>query len=101
MDESGLMREQEVGEVTHYWTALGVAGVHLDKPVDVGDKIHILGHTSDFEQTVGSMELDHHRITHADAGIDIGIQVSEHAREHDKVYRLLDTAEMAEGETEL
>lgn len=95
------MQEQQIGEVTHYWSELGVAGVHLTAPVDVGDHIHVHGHTSDFEQTLGSMELEHHKIVHADAGADVGFKVAEHAREHDAVFRLVDLAEVAEGESEL
>lgn len=101
MEESGVMREQEVGEVTHYWTHLGVAGVHLNEPIEVGDHIHVLGHTSDFEQDVGSIEVEHHKIDHAEAGTDVGIRVSEHAREHDRVYRLIDTSEIGVDQSHL
>jgi len=101
MDEHGVMREQEIGEVTHYWGGIGVAGIHLNEPLEVGDLIHVVGHTSDFEQEIRSMEFEHHKIVHADPGADIGIAVAEHAREHDRVYRLIDTAELGEGEAEL
>lgn len=87
------IREQQVGVVTHYWTHLGVAGVHLTAPLDIGDHIHIVGHTSDFEQDVGSMQIEHHEVLHADAGAHIGLQVADHAREHDKVFRLVETDE--------
>jgi len=90
MQERAPMREQEVGVVTHYWTSLGVAGVHLTAPLDVGDLVHVTGHTSDFEQPVGSIEIEHHRIAHADAGADVGLRVTEHAREHDRIYKLVD-----------
>ena len=90
MQESAPMREVEVGTVTHYWSHLGVAGVHLTEPLDVGDRIHVLGHTSDFEQCVGTMEVEHHRIIHADPGADVGVHVADHAREHDHVYKLVE-----------
>jgi putative protease len=88
MQEHAPLSEHAVGVVTHYWSHLGVAGVHLTEPVDVGDHIHVFGHTTDFEQDVGSMQIDHHDITHAGAGQDVGIRVAEHAREHDTVYKL-------------
>ncbi len=88
------MAEQEIGYVTHYWTHLGVAGVHLTEPLDVGDHIHVLGHTSDFEQDVGSIELDHRQVVHADAGLDVGIKVVDHAREHDKVFKVVGAADL-------
>jgi len=88
MQTHAPLREQEVGVITHYWSDLGVAGVHLTEPLDAGDHIHVLGHTSDFEQSVGSMEIEHHRIAHGNPGDDVGIRVAEHAREHDHVYKL-------------
>lgn len=90
MQEHAPMQEVDVGVVTHYWSHLGVAGVHLTASLDAGDHVHILGHTSDFEQVVGSMEADHQRIWHAEPGADVGIRLVEHAREHDHVYKLVE-----------
>jgi hypothetical protein len=93
------LREVEVGVVTHYWSHLGVAGVHLEVALDVGDHIHVLGHTSDFEQDIGSMELDHHAIEHAAAGMDVGLRVAEHTRAHDRVFKLVPSSDIGEGGT--
>jgi hypothetical protein len=97
MLEQPPMREEEVGVITHYWTELGVAGVHLSAALDAGDHIHVLGHTSDFEQCVGSMEEDHHQILHAGAGEDVGVKMADHAREHDRVYKLVPMDAGSEG----
>ncbi len=81
------MTETKIGTVTHYYNHLHVAGMILtDGELHTGDKIHIKGHTSDFEQTVRSMEMDHQPIEVARRGDDIGLSVIEHAREHDTVY---------------
>lgn len=81
------MAETKIGTVTHYYTHLHVAGIMItDGELHKGDTIHIKGHTSDFEQKVDSMELDHKTIDVARPGDDIGITVVEHAREHDTVY---------------
>lgn len=81
------MTETRIGTVVHYYTDLGVAGVLITEgELHRGDTIHIKGHTSDFFQDVGSMELDHQRIDAAQAGDDVGIVVDEHARENDAVY---------------
>jgi putative protease len=101
MDRESLMQEQEVGYVTHYWSHLGVAGVHLTGPLDVGDHIHVLGHTSDFEMDVTSMELEHVQVGHADSGAEIGIQVPDHAREHDKVFKRVAASELGEDQNQL
>lgn len=98
MQEHTVTTERPVGVVTHYWSHLGVAGVHLTEPVDVGDHIHVLGHTTDFEQDVGSMQIEHHDVRHADAGQDVGIRVIDHAREHDVVYKQMSATDVGEGE---
>jgi putative protease len=78
--------EQLVGEVTHYFTRIGVAAVRLKGRLRVGDRIHIFGRTSDFEQVVGSMEIEHQRVVEALPGQEIGLKVVERAREGDRVY---------------
>lgn len=98
MQEQAPLAETPIGVVTHYWSHLGVAGIHLTAPLDVGDHIHIHGHTSDLEQRVGSIELDHRPIPHAEPNADIGIAVAEHVREHDTVYRTIDPADVGEDE---
>lgn len=83
------MTETRIGTVTHYYTHLHVAGVEItDGELHKGDTIHIRGHTSDFEQKVESMEIDHETVEVARPGDDIGLGVIEHAREHDTVYRV-------------
>ena len=81
------MTETKIGTVTHYYNHLHVAGVIIsDGELHKGDTIHIHGHTSDFLQKVGSMEMDHEAIEVARPGDDVGISVIDHAREHDSVY---------------
>ena len=81
------MTERKIGTVTHYWNHLHVAGVTITNgELHTGDRIHIRGRTSDFEQKVGSMEIDHESIDVAKRGDEIGLAVIEHAREHDDVY---------------
>jgi putative protease len=81
--------ETAVGKVTHYYSNLQVAVVHLDRgSLQVGDTIHIKGHTTDFEQRVDSMEIEHERIERAEPGDIFGLKVRDHAREHDVVYKV-------------
>jgi hypothetical protein len=101
MQEHAPFAEAPIGVVTHYWSHLGVAGVHLTAPLDVGDRIHIHGHTSDFEQRVNSIEIDHATTPHADANADVGLEVADHVREHDMVYRLIELADMGANEAAL
>ncbi len=81
------MPEQKIGVVTHYFGKLGVAAIELTEgKLQVGDTIHVKGHTSDFTQTVDSMQLEHDTVESATAGENVGIKVVEHAREHDEVF---------------
>ena len=79
--------EQAIGSVTHYFSHLSVAAVTLTGLLRVGDRIHILGHTTDLEQEVESMEVEHARVERAGPGDDVALQVRDHVREHDMLYR--------------
>jgi hypothetical protein len=63
--------EVEVGRITHYYNHLNVAALSINASLKSGDKIHIIGHTTDFTQGIGSMELEHHGIIWA-AFVHIG-----------------------------
>ena len=83
------MSEQLVGTVTHYFTHAHVAAIDLaGGPLNVGDTIHVVGHTSDFTQEVDSMQIEHEPVQIANAGDKIGVRVIDHAREHDKVFKV-------------
>jgi len=82
---------QRIGAVTHFYGHLGVAIVKLTAgTLRVGDTVHIRGHTSDFRQVVQSLQVEHAQVGEARAGDEFGLKVTEHAREHDVVYRVTD-----------
>jgi putative protease len=84
------MAEQLIGKVTHYFGKAGVAAIQItDGELRVGDTVHIVGRTSDFTQQIDSMQIDRAPVESAKSGDHIGVQVVEHAREHDEVYRVL------------
>jgi putative protease len=76
-----------IGRVSHYFGHLSVAAISLDQPLAVGERIHIQGHTTNFVQDVGSMEVEHRHVERAGPGDDVAIKVDEHVREHDLVFR--------------
>lgn len=82
------MAEKEIGEVTHYFGRLGVVAIKLTDSLKVGDRIRILGKTTDFEQEVTSMQLEHEPIEQGKAGQEIALRVAQRAREKDKVYKI-------------
>ena len=79
---------KEVGEILHYYGHIQVAVVRLSDTLKNGDKIRIKGHTTDFEQEIGSMQIEHNQIETAEKGQEIGLKVNEKVREHDKVYKV-------------
>ena len=85
------MAEEKVGVVTHYFTHLEVAAIALTEgPLNVGDRIHFKGHTSDFTQTVDSIQLEHESVQQATVGENVGVKVLQHVREHDEVFKIVD-----------
>lgn len=80
------MPEKLVGRVTHYYKRIGVAVVEVSGRLRVGDTIHVKGATTDFEQTVDSMEIEHEPIGVAQAGQLIGLKIANKVRGSDGVY---------------
>jgi len=84
------MPEVEIGKVTDFFARPVVAGIELAMTLQVGDKIHIKGHTTDMEFTVDSMQIDNVEVQQAKAGDAIGVKVSDRVRSGDIVYKVTD-----------
>ena len=80
---------RKVGKVSHYFSRINVAVVELTDALSVGDRILFQGSTSDFEQTVASMQIEHENITAAHGGQSIGLKVEQRVREGDRVYKIV------------
>jgi putative protease len=84
-----VMAEQRIGVVTHYFGNIGVAAIEITEgELRVGDTIHVSGHTSDFTQTVDSMQMENESVPVARVGDEVGLKVVAYAREHDAVHRV-------------
>jgi len=81
--------EEEIGKVTHYYPKISVAVIELKAPLSIGERILIRGATTNFEQVVESMQIEHKDVQKAEAGQSVGIKVKEKVRENDRVYRLV------------
>jgi len=75
-----------IGEVTHFFGKINVAAIKLTESLKVGDTISIEGSTTNFSQTVESMQIDNQTISEAQPGDEIGIKADNKARDGDKVY---------------
>ena len=82
------MAEKLIGQVSHWFGKIGVAGIELTDELAVGDHIHVMGHTTDFEQEVTSMQVMHQDVSEANSGDEVGIKVQFRARPGDRVYKV-------------
>ena len=80
------MTEKEIGRVSTYFSHVGVAAIKLSDSLKVGDKIHVKGHTTDFELPVESMQIERDEVEKAKKGDHVGIKVSEKVRPNDRVF---------------
>ena len=80
---------ESIGEITHFFPHVKAAVMKLKKStLSVGDTIYIKGHTTDFEQKINSMQINHAPIQKAQKGQEIGMKVKSKVRHGDKVYKL-------------
>ena len=79
--------EEEIGKITHYFSKIDVAVIELTKgKLEIGDTIHIKGHTTDFYQKIQSLQVEHKQVFEIEAGESAGLKVESPVREHDVVY---------------
>jgi len=79
---------KEIGKISHFFGHINVAVIELTSTMKNGDKIRIKGHSTDFEQPVDSMQIDHKGVDTAKKGQSIGMKVSDKCREGDIVYKV-------------
>lgn len=77
----------KVGNITHYYDKIGVAVLDLLAPIKVGDKVKITGST-EFEQEITSMQIEHENIQAAKKGNQIGFKIDQPVKEKDEVFKV-------------
>lgn len=80
--------ETKIGEITHYYGKLQVAVLELIDAIKVGDRINVCGHTTDFIQTVESLEIDHQKVDSAGPGQEVALKVWDYVRKGDEVFKV-------------
>ncbi len=84
------MAEKSIGRVVKYFSKVGAAAIELEREnLKIGDTVVFRGHTTDFTQTIDSMQVDNQPIEEAKPGDSIGIKVSERVRPHDEVLKVI------------
>jgi len=91
------MERKKVGEVFHFFGHIGVAAIKLtDGSLAVGDTVQIQGPTTNLEQPVDSLQIEHGTVANAAAqGQEVGMKVRDRVREKDFVYKLVPPSEAA------
>jgi len=84
------MPEEIIGTVSDFFARPVVAAIELTAALEVGDKIHIKGHTTDLELTVDSMQINNVDVKEAKAGDSVGVKVGDRVRKRDSVYKVTD-----------
>ena len=77
-----------VGRIERFYAKPSVAIVALSATLRVGERLYLKGHTTDFQQSVESLEVDHQPVREAQACQTVGLKVAQRCRPHDVVYRL-------------
>ncbi len=82
------MSDNPIGKVKHYFDKISVAVLELTETIRVGDTIHFLGHSTDFQQTVDSLQIEHKGVPEATPGQDVALKVIQKVHPHDKVLKV-------------
>ena len=78
----------KIGEITHFYNRISVAVLDLTDKLEIGDRVHIFGRTTDFIQNVSSMEIDHRKVVSVGPGDEVALKVIEPVRVGDGIYKL-------------
>ena len=84
------MPEEKIGQVSDFFARPVVAAIELTAPLKVGDTIHIKGHSTDLQVTVGSMQVHNVAVQEAKAGDPVGVKISDRVRKGDAVYKVVE-----------
>jgi putative protease len=87
------MTEEQVGVVVKFFAKPSVAAIEVTSgTIRQGDTLKYKGHTTDFIDQVGSIEIDNQPIEEAKVGDLIGVKVKEKVRENDLVYKITEAS---------
>lgn len=79
----------EIGHIIHFFPKINVAVIELSLPLSVGDRILVKGPSTDFEQTVESIQIERKPIQRAEGGQSVGLKLVQSVKEKDVVYKKL------------
>jgi hypothetical protein len=83
------MSEVPIGRVTHYYGKISVAVLALTDTIRLGDTVHILGRSTDFQQEVSSLQIEHQAISEAKPRREVALKVDYPVRRRDSVFKVV------------
>jgi U32 family peptidase len=75
----------DIGKVIHYYDKISVAVVELMRPLSLQDRVVFRGKSTEFEQVIDSMQIQHRSIERADVGQEVAVKVHERVRCGDRI----------------
>src|SRR5437773_10965965 len=92
------LERKKVGEVFHFYGKIGVAAIRLtDDGIANGGTVQIQGPSTDLEQTVDTLQIDHAGVARSGPGQEVGMKDRDRVREQDFGYKLLPAEAPAMG----
>jgi len=82
-----MAEEKLIGKIVHYFGNINVGIIELSDGLKAGETIHLKGSTTDFEQVVDSMQVEHQNIEVAKSGDQVGLKVAQKVKEGDQVFK--------------
>src|SRR5881409_224203 len=84
------LERKKVGEVFHFYTKIRVAAIRVtDDGIAIGDTVQIQGPSTNLEQPVEALQIEHAVVSRAGPGQEVGMKVRDRVREKDFVYKLV------------
>jgi putative protease len=84
------MAEEKIGEIVKFFAKPSVAAIKITAgELKVGETIKLVGHTTNFEEVIQSMEVNNQKVDKAVVGDYIGVKVSDRVRPGDEVFKVI------------
>jgi putative protease len=84
------MAEEKIGEIVKFFAKPSVAAIKITAgELKVGETIKLVGHTTNFEEIIHSMEVNNQKVEKAVVGDYIGVKVSDRVRPGDEVFKVI------------
>lgn len=79
--------DKEVGKIVHWYDKIGVAVIKLADKLAQGDKIKVKRGNEEFEEVIGSMQINHQEVPAAKKGAEVAIKLSQKTKAGAVIYK--------------